>query len=284
MLKLFLIRHGETDWSLSGQHSGRADLSLTQNGEDEARQLGERVQKIVFSHVLTSPLRRAKQTCNLAGLQTQATVDEDLSEWDNGDYEGKTSQEILAKRGGWNIFLDGCPNGEMPTTISARADRLISKLVSLNGNVALFSHSHFGRVLAARWIGLSIEHGQRLLLNTGSISVLTYEHDRTDQPAIALWNSLALDAFGGTPREERAASNIRQSIERWENEGGEIPIKPSGQELRELLCVDLDELLFGGGAPFPDGNDYPVKQAGAVSILVNNPEETKRVIDTLLAD
>ncbi len=252
MLKLFLIRHGETDWSLSGQHSGHADLALTSNGEVEARQLGERVLEIDFSHVLTSPLRRARQTCKLAGLDSKAIVDEDLSEWDNGDYEGQTSQEILACRTGWNIFLDGCPNGEMPTTISARADRLIAKLVALSGNVALFSHSHFGRVLAARWIGLSVEYGQHFLLNTGSISMLTYEHDRTDQPAIALWNSVALDAFGGTHREERAASNKRQAIERWENEGGEIPIKPSGRmdpstkvqtRVKRLIVTDLDGTL-----------------------------------------
>ena len=144
MLQLFLIRHGGTDWSISGQHSGRADLELTKNGEDEARQLRERLQPIVLSHVLTSPLRRAKQTRKLAGLDFAARVDGDLSEWDNGDYEGHTSHEILASRNGWNIFRDGCPNGELPTTISDRADRLIAKLVTLNGNVALFSHSYFG--------------------------------------------------------------------------------------------------------------------------------------------
>ena len=222
MLKLFLIRHGETDWSLSGQYSGRADLALAANGENEARQLGERVQPIVLSHVLTSPLRRSRQTCKLAGLDSEAIVDEDLSEWDNGDYEGKTSLEILANRNGWNIFRDGCPHGEMPSTISSRADRLIAKLVTLNGNVALFSHSHFGRVLAARWIGLSIEYGQRLLLNTGSISGLTYEHDRIDQPAIALWNSVSLGTFGSRNPESDAESKKRLAIERWENEGGEI--------------------------------------------------------------
>lgn len=221
-LKLFLIRHGETDWSLTGQHSGRADLALTSNGEAEARQLGERVRDIDFSHVLTSPLRRAMQTCKLSGLDSEAIVDEDLSEWDNGEYEGKTSQEILAHRNGWNIFRDGCPHGEMPNTISARADRLIAKLVAMSGNVALFSHSHFGRVLAARWVGLSIEYGQRLLLNTGSISVLTYEHDRIDQPAIALWNSVSLGAFGSGNPEPHTESTKRLAIERWENEGGEI--------------------------------------------------------------
>jgi len=220
MLQLFLIRHGETAWSLSGQHSGRADIPLTKNGEAEARQLSERMKSIVFWHVLTSPLRRAKQTCKLAGLHFEARVDGDLIEWDNGDYEGHTSQEILANRIGWNIFRDGCPNGELPTTISARADRLIAKLVTLHGNVALFSHSHFGRALAARWIGLSIEYGQCLLLNTGSISVLTYENDRIDQPAIALWNSVALNAFESRNPESVAESKKRLAIERWENEGG----------------------------------------------------------------
>jgi len=194
-LRLFLMRHGETDWSLSGKHSGHADIPLTSNGEKEARQLGDRIRMISFAHVLTSPLQRARRTCELAGLSPSAKIEADLMEWDNGDYEGQTHDEIVATRPGWNLFQDGCPNGEMPEQISARADRLIERLSKLDGNVALFSHSHLGRVFAARWIGLSVEHAQPLLLNTASLSILCYEHNRMDQPAIALWNSAPLERF-----------------------------------------------------------------------------------------
>ncbi|EGF24368.1 phosphoglycerate mutase family protein [Rhodopirellula baltica WH47] len=186
------MRHGETEWSLSGQHTGRADIALTANGEDEARQLGERLGLFSFNHVLSSPLRRASRTCELAGLSQYVKVEKDLIEWDDGDYEGRTSAEIHATRPEWNVFRDGCPGGEMPDEISTRADRLIERLTKLDGNVALFSHSHFGRVLAARWIGLAVEHAQSLLLSTASLSILGYEHDR---PAIALWNSAPLSQF-----------------------------------------------------------------------------------------
>ncbi|TWU20923.1 Alpha-ribazole phosphatase [Novipirellula galeiformis] len=196
-LRLFLVRHGETAWSLSGQHSGRADIPLTENGEHEARQLGDRIRSFTFSHVMTSPLQRAQRTCELAGLPRPAEIESDLMEWDNGDYESRTHQEIVATHPGWNLFRDGCPNGEMPEQISARADRLIHRLIELDGDIALFSHSHFGRVLAARWIGLSAKHAQQFLLNTASLSILGYEHDRPDQPAIALWNSAPLERFGG---------------------------------------------------------------------------------------
>ncbi|MEO8268283.1 MAG: histidine phosphatase family protein [Aureliella sp.] len=224
-LRLFLIRHGETEWSLSGQHSGRADIPLTKNGEEEARQLGDRIRIFSFQHVLTSPLQRAQRTCVLAGLSRDAKVDADLIEWDNGDYESRTSSEIVAQRPGWNLFRDGCPNGEMPEQISARADRLIQRLTRLDGNVALFSHSHLGRVLAARWIGLSVEHAQHLLLNTASLSILCYEHDRPDQPAITLWNSAPLGLFAAADATATggAARQHERAIQRWENEGGEIP-------------------------------------------------------------
>ncbi len=157
--------------------------------------MGDRIRIFSFAHVLTSPLQRARHTCELAGFSKHAKLDVDLTEWDDGDYEGQTPAEIVAKRPGWNVFRDGCPNGEMPAQISARADRLIQRLMKLDGNVALFSHSHLGRVLAARWIGLSVEHAQQLLLNTASLSILCYEHDRTDQPAIELWNSVPLEQF-----------------------------------------------------------------------------------------
>ncbi len=224
-LRLFLIRHGETEWSVSGKHSGRADISLTQNGEQEALRLGNRIRKFGFSHVLTSPLRRARQTCELAGLSRDAEVETDLIEWDNGDYESRTGDQIVAARPGWNLFRDGCPNGEMPAQISARADRLIQRLIKLGGNVALFSHSHLGRVLAARWIGLSVQDAQSLLLNTASLSILSYEHDQADQHAIQLWNSAPLDRFidSSFGTIGNATQDNEPAIQRWENEGGETP-------------------------------------------------------------
>ena len=224
-LKIYFIRHGETEWSLSGQHSGRADLSLTAHGEDEARAVGQRLRNIPFAHVLASPLQRAQQTCTLAALGPAPGIEPDLAEWDNGDDEGRTSAEILRSRPDWNLFRDGSPRGETPAQISARADRLIAHLRALNGNVALFSHSHFGRVLAVRWIGLSVAQAQHLLLNTGSVSLLCYEHDRPSQPAIALWNSVALETFNPAPGREAGSTRPmeQRAIQRWENEGGEIP-------------------------------------------------------------
>ena len=171
LVRNFLVRHGETEWSLTGQHTGRADISLTPNGELEASLLGERVGEISFQHVLVSPLQRARQTCHFAGLDDQAVEEPDLIEWDNGEYEGRTHTEIETMRPGWNLFRDGCPNGESPQQISDRADHLILKLRKLGGNVALFTHGHFGRVLGARWIGLSVEFAERFLLETASLSI-----------------------------------------------------------------------------------------------------------------
>ncbi|MFY8199542.1 MAG: histidine phosphatase family protein [Pirellula staleyi] len=169
-LRLYLMRHGETAWSLSGKHTGRADIPLTQNGKAEAQELGERIRSINFTRVFSSPLRRARQTCELAGLSESELIDGELTEWDNGDYEGKTHAEISAMRPSWNLFRDGCPNGEMPADISARADRLVARFCELDGNIAVFAHSHLGRVLAARWIGLSVMHAQNIDYGyTGSV-------------------------------------------------------------------------------------------------------------------
>ncbi len=183
-LRLYLIRHGETEWTISGQHTGRTDIPLTAHGEDEARELAPRIRDIPFAHVLTSPRERARRTCELLGLGDVAEIELDLVEWDYGDYEGQRSADIREGRPSWNLFRDGSPRGEAPAQISARADRLIARVRGLDGNVALFSHGHFGRVLAARWIGLSVEQAQHLLLSTASLSVLCYEHDRTCHPAI----------------------------------------------------------------------------------------------------
>ncbi|MEO7997738.1 MAG: histidine phosphatase family protein [Gemmatimonadaceae bacterium] len=190
LLRVYLIRHGETEWTRSARYTGLTDIALTARGEAEARDVGERIRNVSFATVLTSPLQRARQTCTHAALTTPSAIDDDLTEWDNGDYEGHTAAEIYARDPAWNLFRDGGPNGESPAQISARADRLIARLRTLEGNVALFSHGHLGRVLGARWIGLHVEQAQRLLLGTASISILAYEHNRLDRPAIAVWNDL----------------------------------------------------------------------------------------------
>jgi probable phosphoglycerate mutase len=214
-LRLYLIRHGETEWSLSGQYTGRTDLPLTANGEAAARKVGERLKNVSFAHVLTSPLQRARQTCILAELRPTPEIEPDLIEWDNGDYEGRTPDEIREAQPEWSLFRDGAPNGEMPAHISERADRLIARLRTLDGNVALFSHGHLCRVLAARWIGLSVEQAERLLLNTASISILSYAHGDSNTPAIALWNSVPTDHSSAIKLDQRA-------VDRWENEGGKV--------------------------------------------------------------
>ena len=188
-LRLYLVRHGETEWSLSGQHTGRTDIPLTARGEDSARELGERLRDIRFSRVLTSPRQRARRTCELAGLGSVAEIEPNLAEWDYGDYEGQTLASILKARPGWNLFRDGCPRGETPAQISDRADCVIAHFRVLDASVVLFSHGHFGRVLAARWIGLPVIKGQHFLLNTASLSILGYEPSHPDEPIIALWNT-----------------------------------------------------------------------------------------------
>jgi len=231
--KIFLIRHGETEWSVSGQHTGRADVSLTANGELEARRLGEQLRGVSFQHVLVSPLQRAIQTCQSAGLATHAVNEPDLIEWDNGEYEGRTRKEIAKERPGWSVFRDGCPNGESPQQISDRADRLIVKLRELDGNVALFSHGHFGRVLGVRWIGLPIELAERLFLDTASLSILSYQHQDVAQPAILLWNSLLRGPAispgnsGSNDGNSTNETSKRRALEGWENEGGELVTRAS---------------------------------------------------------
>jgi probable phosphoglycerate mutase len=188
-LQLYLIRHGETEWSLSGQHTGRTDIPLTARGEDEARALAPILEAVPFSTVLTSPRLRARQTCDLAGLGAKARIEPDLAEWDYGDYEGRRSLDIRKKRPHWNLFVDGCPNGETPDQASERADRLIEHLRAMDTPVALFSHGQFGAVLAARWIGLPIVKAQNFPLRVASLSVLGYAAGHRDIPAITLWNS-----------------------------------------------------------------------------------------------
>lgn len=182
-----MARHGETAWSLSGQHTGLTDLPLTPRGEQNARLLGGRLRGLTFARVFTSPLQRAAKTCELAGFGSVATVDRDLVEWNYGDYEGLRSAEIQAKQPGWQIFRDGCPGGESPDQIGARADRVVQRVRAVAGDVLIFSSAHFLRTLAARWLGQEPAAGRLVLLDTASLSTLTYEHTLS-QPAIQLWN------------------------------------------------------------------------------------------------
>ncbi|WP_248767086.1 histidine phosphatase family protein [Pseudomonas sp. MWU12-2345] len=192
---IYLMRHGETEWALSRQHTGRTDIPLTAHGEEEARTLAAQLRDIPFSHVLTSPLKRAQQTCALAGLGASAVIVPDLVEWDYGDYEGKRSVDILKQRPGWNLFRDGCPHGDSPEQIASRADRIIAQLKALDGNIALFSHGQFSSVLAMRWVGLPVVSAQHFPLDTASLSILTYDAHHPEVAVIARWN--ALSAQGG---------------------------------------------------------------------------------------
>ena len=183
---IFLARHGETAWTISGQHTGRTDIPLTERGERNARRLGERLKGISFSLVLTSPLRRATRTCELAGFQSPQ-VSSELLEWDYGEYEGRTSAQIRALAPNWDLFRDGCPGGEKPWHVAARADRIVQRVRGVTGNVLIFSSGHFLRVLAARWLGLEPAAGRFFLLDTASLSALSYEHNES-QPAIRFWD------------------------------------------------------------------------------------------------
>jgi probable phosphoglycerate mutase len=188
-LRLYLVRHGETAWSLTGQHTGLTDLPLTAQGEQMARALAPVLGRLRFSHVLCSPRLRACSTCAGAGLATTAGIVPDLAEWDYGDYESLRTHEIRERRPGWDIWRDGCPAGETPAAVSVRADRLIDALQALSGNVALFSHGQFGRALAARWIGLKVEEGSRFVLDPASVSILGLDGEHALRRVIALWNA-----------------------------------------------------------------------------------------------
>ena len=192
-LTCYLIRHGQTEWSLSGRHTGGTDLALTAEGEIQAAALAPLLNRIEFSAVFTSPLKRALQTCELAGLSSQSQVDLELVEWDYGDYEGLTSDEIIKGNPNWNLFKAGAPRGESPEDVSRRADRLIERLSKLEGNVALFSHGHFSCALGARWVGLSIVEADHLELSTASISRLGYSTNHPETRVISGWNNVNLE-------------------------------------------------------------------------------------------
>ena len=189
-MSVFAIRHGETAWSLSGQHTGTTDIPLTDNG----RRLAERLRPVLarqsFTLVLVSPLRRARETCELAGLGEQAVVEPDLAEWNYGAYEGLTNAQIQKTTPGWLIFRDGCPQGETPEQVAARADRVIARVRATEGDVALFAHGHLLRVLVARWLGLTVGAGAQFLLDTGTLNRL--DHYR-GVAAIRVWNAPLAD-------------------------------------------------------------------------------------------
>ncbi len=185
---IYLVRHAETMWSISGQHTGHTDLPLTGQGEKAAGELKARLAGLRVARVFSSPLQRAKRTCELAGFGGVAEDDHDLSEWDYGDYEGIRSVEIHARRPGWEIFLDGCPGGESPEQVGARADRVLDKARALDGNKLLFSSGRFLRAIGARWLRLNVSAGRYFSLDTASVSTLGYENSPA-HPVIRLWNN-----------------------------------------------------------------------------------------------
>jgi probable phosphoglycerate mutase len=185
---VYLARHGETAWSLTGQHTGLTDLPLTERGERNASRLQQRLKGLTFVKVFTSPLQRARRTCELAGFGAVAEIDPDLLEWNYGEYEGRRTADIRAERPDWQLFRDGCPGGESPAQVAARADRAVSRLRAVPGDVLLFSSGHFLRALAARWIGLELTaHARSFMLSTASLSALGYE-DSLSRPVVRLWN------------------------------------------------------------------------------------------------
>src|SRR5215510_14786981 len=184
---VYLARHRETAWTISRQHTGVTDLPLTSQGEAEAGRLSKRLEAMKFAAVLTSPLQRAVRTCELAGFGAVAEIEPDLREWNYGAYEGRTSAEIHRERPDWQLFRDGCPDGESPDQIGARADRVVLRVRAISGDTLLFSSGHFLRVFAARWLGLEPAAGRFFLLSTASFSALGYEHNHS-QPVIRLWD------------------------------------------------------------------------------------------------
>jgi broad specificity phosphatase PhoE len=184
---VYLVRHGETAWTLSGQHTGLTDLPLTERGEGNARRLEERLRGVTFAKVFTSPLQRATRTCELAGFGAVAEIDRDLLEWNYGEYEGRLTTDVHKERPDWQLFRDGCPGGESPSEVGGRANRMVKRVRAVEGDVLLFSSGHFLRVFAARWLGLDAAFGRYFVLSTASVSALGYEHNLSE-PVIRLWD------------------------------------------------------------------------------------------------
>jgi len=241
-LRLYLIRHGATEWSLSGRHTGRTDLPLTADGESDARAQGDALRRLPFTQIFSSPRRRARSTCALVDLGPAAQLDDDLAEWDYGDYEGLTTPEIRVRHPDWVLYRDGCPGGESPAQAVARADRALSRLRALTGNVAIFTHGQFGGVLAARWIGLPVVKSEHFPLDTASVSILGYAVHHPEVPVLQEWNGPA----GATGRWGAGPGVIiprpaAPAIERWENEGGATLRAQSSRAVpKKLIVFDLD--------------------------------------------
>lgn len=202
---IYLARHGETAWTVSGQHTGLTDLPLTERGESNARLLGPRLRNINFAKVYSSPLQRARRTCELAGFGAVAEIDHDLVEWDYGQYEGRKLAEVLAERPDWRLFRDGAPGGESPQDVMTRADRVIARVRAVSGDVLLFSSGHILRMIAARWISMEPLTAARLMLSTASLSALSYENTMSN-PAISLWNDV--DHLRAADKQERSDNAI----------------------------------------------------------------------------
>jgi broad specificity phosphatase PhoE len=185
--QVYLVRHGETEWSLSRQHTGITDIPLTENGRKVAKLLEPVLAKETFALVLTSPLERARETCELAGLGARGEIDSDLMEWNYGQYEGLTPKQIHAQAPEWMLFNDGCPGGESPEQVGARVDRVIARVRAVEGHVALFAHGHIFRVFAARWLGLPATAGCHFLLDTATLNILGYYRGI---PAVKRWNAM----------------------------------------------------------------------------------------------
>jgi probable phosphoglycerate mutase len=177
LARLVLVRHGETEWSLSGQHTSRTDLPLTDRGRERAAALPEALGSYSFALVLCSPLRRARETCAIAGFEDRAVIDDDLHEWDYGEYEGLTTPEIREKDPEWVLWRDGCPGGETPAAVGARADRVLARVAAASGDALAFAHGHILRVVAARWVGMEVAAGARFVLSAGAVSVLGHERE-----------------------------------------------------------------------------------------------------------
>jgi broad specificity phosphatase PhoE len=189
-LRIYMVRHGETAWSRSGQHTGRTDMPLTEPGEAEAKALAPWLRGIHFGHVLTSPSRRARRTCELAGLGRSVEVNPNLEEWNYGKYEGLTSSQIHQERPDWSVYRDGAPAGETALEVSDRADQVIEHLNTLHGNIAIFTHGQFATALGVRWVGLAVAEAQHFSLGTASLSILAYSPSHPETRVIALWNAV----------------------------------------------------------------------------------------------
>ena len=188
--RTYIVRHGATPWTVLGRHTGRTDVPLTPEGEEAATVTGRRLREVAFSQVFTSPSLRARRTCELAGFGDAAVVDEDLAEWDYGQYEGLTRAQILDLHPNWRVFRDGCPGGESPAQVSARADRVIARLRAVPGSTLVFSSGHFLRALTARWLGMEVSASGLFMLSTATLGILGYDHDLSE-PALHLWNAHA---------------------------------------------------------------------------------------------